>query len=117
MATDAAIGRRRALAVLRIEQRCAALGGGRTLNLTKSSRHGPDMLLMFQLEEIADYLETVEPPRVSPYQAMTAKQLSAALTERGLDKGNARSKSELTALLEAADDAATEEVGEHAQAF
>lgn len=115
MATEAAMGRRRADAAARIEAACARLGGSQSLVLPTFSRYGQDMLLILQLEAIAAYLEAVEPPPVSPYMGLTVRQLTDLLTERGLDKGTARTRSELTALLEAADDAAKE--GERAPAL
>jgi hypothetical protein len=65
MATSGAIGKRRAEAVGRIEQRCAAWGGGQTLTLPRFNRHGADMLLVAQLEAIADFLEAVELPTIA----------------------------------------------------
>ena len=112
MATDGAIGKRRADAVRRVEAACARLGGG-SLSLPTFSRYGQETLLILQLEAIAACLETVPSP--SPYAAMTVRQLGDAVAARGLDKGTARTRAELTALLDAADDAAKE--GDHAPAL
>jgi hypothetical protein len=57
MATDAAKGKRRALAVQRIERQCQTLSGGQSLKLPTFSRHGVDVLLILQLEALADFLE------------------------------------------------------------
>lgn len=135
MATDGLIGRRRALAVLRIEAACQLLSGGRKLNLPKFSRYGQDMLLVFQLETLADFLEILNAPAPKDetdhadarqslteaqkimginaqdadnvnYEDLTNKELAALIAARGLDKGKARSHADLQAILEAADNAA-----------
>lgn len=108
MATATSIGRRRMQAIECIQNRCAAFGGGRELTIPTYSRHGQELLLVFQLEAIAKYLEgiEIEQSAQSLYEPMTNKKLVALIVERKLDKGKARSKPELIAILEAADQTA-----------
>lgn len=57
MATESALGRRRALAKQRIEAALNKIGEGREFTLPTFSRHGQGMLLVNQLEAIADFLD------------------------------------------------------------
>ncbi len=138
MATEGALGRRRAHAIQRIET-----AAGERLTLPTRSKYDDGMLLILQLEAIADYFESLQPAAVNPppsdrqiptleearrlmdnsseqetveetestdgdeatgvYQAHTNAELTEMIQERGLDKGKARSKHELIAVLEAAD--------------
>lgn len=104
MATAGSIGKRRADVIQRIQDRCAQMGGGE-LTIPTYSRHGQDLLLVFQLEAIADYLDSipVTAPALSRYDSMTNKELDAEIKQRELDKGKARSKPELIAVLQTAD--------------
>lgn len=106
MATAGSIGRRKNEAIERIEAQCAKLSNGQTLVLPRKNRFGADMLLIAQLTAIADFLEAL--PQPSPYKDMTVKQLEAEIKARKLEAGAARTKSALTAILEAADEAAEE---------
>lgn len=118
MATDASIGRRRALALQRI---IGQLVEG--LALPTVSRHGPEFLMMLQLEAIADYLEhnmvaaevaseLHEPATMNAlveafdYSALTVAQLRQLAAGRGVDLGTAKNKSDIIAALEAAGDEA-----------
>lgn len=106
MATEAAIGKRRLQAIRRIEAHCQALGGGKELKLPKNTHYGLEMLVVYQLEAVADYLETVEPPKPpSDYEALKFDDLKAMAVERGLEEEvkPLRSKATVIALLEAAD--------------
>lgn len=57
MATESALGRKRALAKQRIEAALNKLGEGREFTLPTFSRHGQGVLLVNQLEAIADFLD------------------------------------------------------------
>ncbi len=103
MATAGSNGKRLGLAIERLKQGCAAIGGGRELIFPTYSRYGADMLIILQVEAIADFIEGVKMPPVSAYESMTNKELTAEIEQRGLEKGTARSKSELIAVLEAAE--------------
>ena len=109
MATDGAIGRRKAAAIARIEQRCQRWKGEQ-LRLPTASRYGADVLLVLQLEALADFLEdapleAIVPP-TSLYADMTNKQLVAEIEARGLERGKASNKQQLADILAAADRAA-----------
>ena len=112
MATDAMIGKRRAEAVARIEQRVNELGGKHTLHLPTHTRYGGDMLIVYQLEAIADYLETIPAVSEQGYGDLKNAELIALMETRGLDKGSATKKQDYIDILEAADKAA----GEHQDA-
>lgn len=108
MATAGSIGRRRALVIERIQNRCAAIGGGRELVIPTHSRFGQDLLLVFQLEAIADFLDAIELPPAEPtnteseFDNLTNAQLKDMINARGLTVGKARSKPELIAVLTSA---------------
>jgi hypothetical protein len=99
MATDSALGRRRARAINRISDHF-----GNALTLPTVSRHGPEFLMMLRLEAIADYLEGQNlPPALEArdYSMLTNSQLRAMASERGMDLGNAKTKAEIIAVFEA----------------
>jgi len=151
MATESSLGRRRAMATQRIEAALNNVGHEGVFVLPTFSRHGQGVLLVKQLESIADWLdggaaqavsvpmvqvepvetpesvttvthvadgETMiidlaepEPPTESDetaedeqYGGMSNAQLEELILERGLVKGKARSKAELIAVLETADE-------------
>lgn len=66
MATDGAIGRRLAAAVGRIETALSKQSGGQSLNLPKQSRFGDKMLVVLQVEAIADFLDSMPIARTQP---------------------------------------------------
>lgn len=103
MATLSSMGRRRAAAIQRIEARGAALGGGQSLSLPTFSRHGPDMLLVFQLEAIADFLDRLPEPETG-YQTLSLSQLKSLAKERDLPGvARLRERATLIAALQTAD--------------
>lgn len=106
MATASSIGRRTNEAIQRIEVICSKLSSGQTLELPRRNRHGTEMLLLAQLNAIADFLEAMPVP--TTYEKMTVKELTAEIKARNLEAGTARTKAELTAILEAADNAVEE---------
>lgn len=109
MATESSIGRRRAQAIRRIEQRSEALAGGRQLRLPRKSRHGAELLLVFQLEAIADFLDEIElPGEESPYETLTNAALKDLLKQRGIEVKSRPNHADLVSALEAADKAAQE---------
>lgn len=65
MATEGALGRRRYMALERIERKSEALSGGRKVNLPRQSRYGNDVLLILQLEALADFMDTLPTPEAA----------------------------------------------------
>lgn len=103
MATAGLIGKRRQDAIERIQLTCAQLGGGKELVIPTRGKYGNDMLLVTQLEAIADFLEAINPPAAAGYDGMTVKELRAIAANQGLDATKARSKTELIAVIQAAE--------------
>jgi hypothetical protein len=115
MATESAIGRRKLIAIQRIQERAAALSGGRELNLPRYNRHGAGMLAVVQLETLAEFLEQIPLPKLaSPYAKMSFEQLKAEAKKRGGLAGRLNSKALLIQALEAADTLAAQKETEHA---
>lgn len=81
MATAVARGQRRANAITRIEQSCQALAGGGELHLPTVSRYGAEMLNIFQLEAIADFLESAT-NRATPASLKSPKPTKATRTRK-----------------------------------
>lgn len=98
MATAGSIGKRRQEAIERIQSACTQLGGGKELVIPTRGKYGNEMLLVTQLETIADYLDGIP----QGYDTMTVKELKALASDKGLAVQDARSKSELIAALQAA---------------
>jgi hypothetical protein len=83
MPTDVAKGERRKIAIQRIHSAAQALTGSSIpLELPTRSQYGSDMLLIAQLETLAEYLENQQPtPQkpVAPRRVVTkSKAVSAA---------------------------------------
>ena len=103
MATAGSIGKRRQDAIERIQTKCAEMSNGKPLVIPTRGKYGNDMLLVTQLEAIADFLDDLNPPVLAGYGNMTVKELKAAIADRGIDAGQTRSKTEMIAALQAAD--------------
>ena len=103
MATDGAIGKRRAQAIKKIIAQAERLGGS-GLKLPRHSRWGAEHLAILQLEAIGDFFEQVELP--VGYDSMSLPKLKALVKERALDPGKAKTKAEFISILETADEAA-----------
>ena len=89
MATLVARGQRRASALERIERSCQTLVGGESLRLPTTTRYGTDMLLIFQLEAIADYLESAASRvRVGEPVAKSAKNKTARPRSNNVGKAS-----------------------------
>jgi hypothetical protein len=82
MPTDVAKGERRKVAIQRIHSAAQALTGSSIpLELPTRSQYGSDMLLIAQLETLANYLENQQPtPQkpVAPRRVTAKKGVSAA---------------------------------------
>lgn len=77
MATDGALGRRRAHAIERIVKYAEGQASEHKLDIPMRDRHGPDLLFVRQLEWLADYLEGVPLPSAeqSGLDALSAREL------------------------------------------
>ncbi len=119
MATEAALGRKRAELVERIEARCKELSGGQSLELPRRSRFGWQTLLNDQLTVLADFLDSLVLPEnmgaepeesegddmstESDLMSMKLDELKALASEQGLDASSLRSKAAVIKLMEHAE--------------
>lgn len=95
MATESALGRRRSLATLRIEKVLSDLGQGRTFTLPTFSRFGSGMLIVNQMEAIADFLEGVSGGAV----AKSDEPATGVIDVLPIEPPNEEDTAETTALV------------------